>query len=191
MLFRSSFLSEADRIEIAIELLADLDENFLSPLIKTMNQEIEKLRVDLTTNDSLEYASFSSFSQSNVQERFAPPNTEQPLIEYKNFPKLLEDWSCGALEPNQQGAWEQRLTERAILGKRFDKSGDTDSQTLIKAKPMWVSRNPNYRANVGNAQQAGFTVSIGINDLFDRAKDLLYSKAGSLSNQVKIGRAHV
>jgi hypothetical protein len=185
-----AFLGEVDRIMIAIELLADLDENFLAPLLKSMTDEIENLKVEKASEDEYDFASFSSFPNSDkasVQERFAPPNTEQTLIDYKEFPKLLREWSQAALEPEHQGAWELRMTERALLGIPFDKSGDGSEQRLIETRPSWQPKNSNYRASIGNAQKAGFTVHATIGDIYERAKAMINSHAGSLSNQVNMG----
>jgi len=185
-----AFLGEVDRIMIAIELLADLDENFLAPLLKKLSEEIETLKVERSADEEYGFSSFSSFPTSDkasVQERFAPPNTEQTLIDYKEFPKLLREWSQSALEPEMQSAWELRMTERALLGIPFDKTGDGADQKLIEARPNWQPKNSNYRASIGNAQKASFTVYANIGDIYERAKNMINLHAGSLSNQVNMG----
>jgi hypothetical protein len=185
-----SFLGEVDRIMIAIELLADLDENFLVPLLKKLTDEIDNLKVERSKEEEYGFSSFSEFPTSDrapVQERFAPPNTDQTLINYKEFPKSLREWSQAALEPEAQGAWELRMTERALLGIAFDKSGDGAEQKLIEARPAWQPKNSNYRASVGNAQKASFGVYANIGDIYERAKNMINLHAGSLSNQVNMG----
>ena len=185
-----AFLGEVERIRIAIELLADLDENFLAPLLKKLSDEIEALKVERSADEEYGFSSFSSFPTSDktsVQERFAPPNTEQTLIDYKEFPKLLREWSQSALEPEMQSAWELRMTERALLGIPFDKTGDGADQKLIEARPNWQPKDSNYRASIGNAQKASFTIYANIGDIFDRAKNMINLHAGSLSNQVNMG----
>ena len=152
-----TFLGEVDRIMIAIELLSDLDENFLAPLLKKMSEEIENLKEERTADEEYGFSSFSSFPTSDkasVQERFAPPNTEQTLIDYKEFPKLFREWSQSALEPEMQSAWDIRMTERALLGIPFDKAGDGAGQNMIELRPGWQPKNSSYRATIGNAQKA-------------------------------------
>jgi hypothetical protein len=185
-----SFLGEVDRIMIAIELLADLDENFLAPLLEAMSNEIENFRSERANDDAYNFSSFSSFPTSDkasVQERFAPPNTEQTLIDYKEFPKLLREWSQAALEPEHQSAWEIRMTERALLGIPFDKTGDGSDQKLIETRLSWQPKNSNYRASIGNAQRASFSIYANIVDIYERAKSMINLHAGSLSNQVNMG----
>ena len=185
-----TFLGEVDRIMIAIELLSDLDENFLAPLLKKMSEEIENLKEERTADEEYGFSSFSSFPTSDkasVQERFAPPNTEQTLIDYKEFPKLFREWSQSALEPEMQSAWDIRMTERALLGIPFDKAGDGAEQNMIELRPGWQPKNSSYRATIGNAQKASFTFQLGIGDIYDRAKTMINLHAGSLSNQVNMG----
>ena len=187
-----AFLGEVDRIMIAIELLSDLDANFLAPLEKKMAEGIENLKVERSADEESGYG-FSSFAafptsdKSSVQERFAPPNTEQTLIDYKQFPKLFREWSQNALEPEMQSAWDIRMTERALLGIPFDKTGDGADQKLIEVRPGWQPKNSSFRAIVGNAQKASFTFHVSIGDIYDRAKSMINLHAGSLSNQVNMG----
>jgi hypothetical protein len=146
--------------------------------------------VERAEDEEYGFSSFSAFPTSDkasVQERFAPPNTEQTLIDYKEFPKLLREWSQAALEPEAQGAWELRMTERALLGIAFDKSGDGAEQKLVEARPAWQPKNSNYRASIGNAQKASFGVYANIGDIYERAKNMINLHAGSLSNQVNMG----
>jgi len=185
-----AFLGEVDRIMIAIELLADLDQNFLLPLLNKISAQTEALREERSKDTDFGFASFSTFPISDnapVQERFSPPNTEQTLIDYKKFPKLLREWSQSALEPEMQGAWELRMTERALLGIPFDKTGDGADQKMIEARPNWQPKNSSYRASVGNAQKASFTIHAKIGDIYDRAKNMINLHAGTLSNQVNMG----
>ena len=100
---------------------------------------------------------------------------------------MLREWSQAALEPEHQNAWEIRMTGRALLGKPFDKSGDDSDQKLIEARPSWQPKNSNYRASIGNAQRAGFSIYASIGDIYERAKSMINNHAGSLSNQVNMG----
>lgn len=189
-----TWLSEVDRIMIAIEVLADLDENFLAPLIKSISDKGEELRVELkrdpAENEDLDFNSFPKLPQSDkerVQERFSPPETEQTLINYKEFPRLLREWSQSALDPSQASDWAIRLVQHATLGKAFDKAGDDEEQRMIRLSPNWQPKNSNYRSRSGNAQRAGFKVDIGVEEVFDRAKDMISDRAGALSRQVNMG----
>ena len=186
-----AFLGEVDRIMIAIELLADLDENFLAPLLKKLTDGIDELKTQRDESEEEdEFSSFSNFPNSDrdpVQKRFAPPNTDQTLIDYQEFPKLLREWSQSALDPDTQDSWALRLTERALLGKPFDSTGDGEAQILLEASPSWQPKNSSYRATIGNAQRAGFTFNLNIMDIFDRAKNMIYLHSGALSIKVNMG----
>ena len=81
-----------------------------------------------------------------LTSKFAPANTDQSLIDYLDFPQLLEEWAKQVLDGNEQSTWQNRLIERAIRGVDYDKVGDGKAQTLIRLQPRWAPQNSNFRS---------------------------------------------
>jgi hypothetical protein len=182
----TNIITEAERINLAIDLLRDLDKNFIAGLLASIEDAAESLKASLTADD-LDYPSFPDLDQEMVPNRFAPPNTEQSLIDYRDFRVLLEQWSKNAISSEIQGSWKTRLVDRAIRSVPFDESGDTKPQRLIKLEPRWVPSNSSARAQLGNATAAGFRIKADVQDFFEQTKNMLSYYAGSLSDQVNMG----
>ena len=182
----TNILTEAERINLAIDLLRDLDKNFIAGLLTSIQDSAEALKASLGSDD-LDYPSFPDLDQDLVPARFAPPNTEQSLIDYKEFRQLLEQWSKNVLPPAIQGSWKTRLIDRAIRGVPFDESGDSKSQKLIGLEPRWVPTNSAARAQLGNATTAGFRIVSDVQDFYDQALAMVTYHAGALSDQVNMG----
>jgi len=182
----TSRITEAARINLAIELLRDLDKNFIGGLLASTQDALDMLKTSLSSDD-INYASFPDLDQEGVPARFAPPNTEQSLIDYKDFRLLLEQWSKNVLAAAIQGSWKNRLVDRAIRGVPFDSTGDTVPQKLIQLEPRWVPVDSSARAQMGNATAAGFIITSDVQDFYEQTVDMLTSHAGSLSDQINMG----
>jgi hypothetical protein len=130
----------ADRIRVAMELLIDLDKNFLAPLMHEIEMSAEKLKTSTAVQGS-DFDSFPALGDSQISARFAPANTDQSLIDYTEFPALLEEWSKRVLDGAEQSTWQTRLVERAIRGVDYDKLGDGKTQTMIGFQPRWAPQN--------------------------------------------------
>jgi len=177
----------ADRIQVAIELLKDLDKNFIVPLLQSIEKTIDKLKTSISAQDS-DFDSFPTLGDKEISVRFAPANTDQSLIDYKSFPKLLQDWSKQVLDGVEEASWRNRLVERVIKGVDFDANGDHRNQTLITFEPRWSPQNREYRATInGSPTSAGFIFRDEYLEILEFAQDMLSSKSGSLSDQINMG----
>ena len=177
----------ADRIQVAIELLKDLDKNFLEPLMREIEMSAEKLKTSTAAQGS-DFDSFPTLGDTQISARFAPANTDQSLIDYTEFPQLLEDWSKQVLDGNQQGSWQTRLVERAILGVDYDKVGDGRPQTMIKFQPRWSPQNSNFRSSIsGSPTTAGFIFRDEYLEFLEFTQEMLTTKSGSLSDMINMG----
>ena len=182
----AGFLTQADRIDIAIELLADLDANFLAGLHKELSKAIDMLKIS-AGNEQNGFSNFPSLEDVEMQTRFAPPNTEQSLIDYKVFPQLLSQWAQEVIGPELAGSWRNRLIERVIRGVNYDPTGDESDQTLIKLEPAWAPKNADYRKQLGTPQIASHTIVADVVELRNRARRMINSKSGTLSDHVNMG----
>ena len=177
----------ADRIQVAIELLIDLDKNFVAPLAQSIEKTIDKLKTSISSTES-EFDSFPTLGETDISAKFAPANTDQSLIDYKDFPKLLEQWSKQVLDGNDESSWKNRLVERVIKGVDYDSNGDTRPQTLIQFEPRWSPQNREYRSSVtGSPTSAGFIFRDEYLEFLEFAQEMLSSKAGSLSDKINMG----
>jgi hypothetical protein len=177
----------ADRIQVAIELLLDLDRNFLHPLAQDIQLRIDKLKSSLAVQES-EFDSFPTLGESQISQRFAPANTDQSLIDHNDFPKLLEEWAMQVLDGNEQSTWQNRLVERVIRGVDYDKIGDGKAQTLIKFQPRWAPQNSNFRSSIsGSPTTAGFIFRDEYLEFLEFSQEMLSSRAGSLSDKINMG----
>jgi hypothetical protein len=177
----------ADRIQVAIELLIDLDKNFLVPLLQSLEKTIDKLKTSLSAQGS-EFDSFPTLGDKDISPKFAPANTDQSLIDYKDFPKLLEQWSKQVLDGTDEASWKNRLVERVIKGVDFDSNGDNRNQTLISFEPRWSPQNREYRASLnGSPTSAGFIYRDEYLEILEFAQEMLSSKSGSLSDKINMG----
>ena len=177
----------ADRIQVAIELLIDLDKNFLAPLMKDIEVKIEKLKESITAKES-DFDSFPTLGDKQISSKFAPANTDQSLIDYLDFPQLLEEWAKQVLDGNEQSTWQNRLIERAIRGVDYDKVGDGKAQTLIRLQPRWAPQNSNFRSSIsGSPTTAGFIFRDKYYEFLEFCQEMLSSRAGSLSDKINLG----
>jgi len=177
----------ADRIQVAIELLVDLDKNYLAPLMQDIEVKSEKLKSSIATQGS-DFDSFPTLGDSQISAKFAPANTDQSLIDHNDFPRLLEEWSKQVLDGNEQSSWQNRLVERAIRGVDYDKVGDGKPQTLISFQPRWAPQNSNFRSSVsGSPTTAGFIFRDEYLEFLEFSQEMLSSKAGSLSDKINMG----
>jgi hypothetical protein len=179
-------ITEAERIKLAIELLRDLDKHFIAGLLSSIKDAAEQLKSSFRSNE-LDIRSFPNLDHEGVPVRFALPKTEQSLIDWVNFRKLLEQWSKSVLENNIQGSWKTRLVDRAIRGLPFDPAVDDKKQKLIRLEPRWVPQNSDARAQMGNATEAGFVITADVQDFYDQASTMLSEHSGSLSDQINMG----
>ncbi len=177
----------ADRIQVAIELLNDLDKNFLEPLMREIEVSAEKLKTSTAAQGS-DFDSFPTLGDSQISARFAPANTDQSLIDYTEFPSLLEEWSKQVLDGAEQASWQTRLIERAIRGVDYDKLGDGKTQTMICFQPRWAPQNSNFRSSIsGSPTSAGFIFRDEYLEFLEFTQEMLTSKAGSLSDMINMG----
>lgn len=191
----ANMLTESDRIDLAIELLKDLDANFLANLQRALEDAAEGLRTSARSADKqkaegendVDFSSFPTLEEGTIPSRFAPPNTEQSLIDYKEFPGLLEKYAQDALEGDEKSLWKPRLIERAIKGIAFDPSGDGQQPDFIKIEPRWVPLNSLARSGSGAAQSAGFSFIGDISTLLARTTEMLSFNSGPLSSAINMG----
>jgi hypothetical protein len=177
----------ADRIRVAIELLTDLDKNFLVPLMAEIETSSEKLKTSTAAQGS-EFDSFPTLGDKQISARFAPANTDQSLIDYTEFPTLLEEWSKQVLDGSEQSTWQTRLVERAIRGVDYDKLGDGKTQTMIKFQPRWAPQNSSFRSSVsGSPTTAGFIFRDEYLEFLEFTQEMLTTKSGSLSDMINMG----
>jgi hypothetical protein len=192
----ASFLGEAGRIDLAIELLIDLDANFLAGLLTSMEEASKSLRSNVRISSSatdsgedvIDISTFPKLDGGVISAKFAPANTEQSLIDYKDFPKLLEQYAQDVLDGDQKSSWKPRLIERAIKGISYDPSGNSEAPDLIKIEPRWVPINSLARTGEQTAaQSAGFNFIVDIPSLLARTTEMLTFKSGSLSKAINMG----
>jgi hypothetical protein len=177
----------ADRIRVAIELLTDLDKNFLVPLMAEIETSSEKLKTSTSVQGS-EFDSFPTLGVKQISARFAPANTDQSLIDYTEFPTLLEEWSKQVLDGSEQSTWQTRLVERAIRGVDYDKLGDGKTQTMIKFQPRWAPQNSSFRSSIsGSPTTAGFIFRDEYLEFLEFTQEMLTTKSGSLSDMINMG----
>ena len=181
-------LNDAERIGIAIDLLSDLNANFLLPLKAALETSIDTLRSDREKKEYrfTEFAEFPDGDKTAVPEKFKPVSTEESLIDMSEFPILLRKWTEEAIDPKYHDNWKSRIIERAFLGKKLDYLGDDEMQTAVTVKSAWIPEGENYKTE-GYPQQASFSLNILVGDVYPRVKDLIQNRAGALTDKVRMG----
>ena len=155
--------------------------------MKDIEVKIEKLKESITAKES-DFDSFPTLGDKQISSKFAPANTDQSLIDYLDFPQLLEEWAKQVLDGNEQSTWQNRLIERAIRGVDYDKVGDGKAQTLIRLQPRWAPQNSNFRSSIsGSPTTAGFIFRDKYYEFLEFCQEMLSSRAGSLSDKINLG----
>lgn len=181
-------LADSERIGIAIELLTDLNKNFLHPLKNAVISRIEDLESDILKKEHKfkEFVEFPDSDKTAVPEKFKPVSTEESLIDMSEFPTLLREWTQASIDPQVKDNWKARVIERAFLGKKLDFLGDDEVQSAVVIKSAWIPEGVNYKIE-GYPQAASFSLNILVSDIYPRVKDMIQNRAGFLTEKVRMG----
>ena len=157
----TEFISESLRMNIAAEIMADFEENFLKEFEQTIRNTAEKLQI-VATDDKDEngeenrFPTFADIPTKVIPPQFKASVVEQLLIDPATYPEELENLVKISVSDSAQNWWK-RIVERSLLGTLLDSRGDNEMPTLFYVDASWVPNNEAYRKD-GGSQRAQFTL---------------------------------
>lgn len=148
------FITNSIRMEIAAELMADLEENFLKELEQLIRNTAEKLQIVSTDDkdengDENRFPSFADIPSRVIPAQFKASVVEQLLIDPGTYPAELENLVKSSVPDSSQNWWN-RIIERSLLGTLLDQRGDSEMPTLFKIDASWVPNNESFRKEGGS-----------------------------------------
>jgi len=136
---------DADRFEIAAELIEDLSLGLLKPLLRALRFSRARLAESVNADALLDgrpntWPTMPEFNRP-VPTQLRPGSTERVLIQPDTYQQVLQEevQACLANEQDRQ-AWRNILRERAALGQVLD-TGVPDGTSLFVSTVGWVPQN--------------------------------------------------
>ena len=161
-----SYRAEASLKQTVATLLADMSENFIEPLRKTL-LDAQK---GLLTNKE-EFASWSTEDSVSVPKKFSPSKNEKLLIETKEYPAEFAELVNNSV-PSEKRANSMRVViDEVIMGGLAIPDLDRRNYwTLVTTSRDWVPTIREAREDSQQASQtAAFDISLNPNDYLERA----------------------
>ncbi|MCX6453281.1 MAG: hypothetical protein NT174_09505 [Actinobacteria bacterium] len=159
------------RLELTAAMFKDLQDNFLNPLI----QSLELAKANLQKRSGLGQLDDGSANPFQIAPRFGipvpaqfrPGSTEHVLLDPNNFEMELRRETQNVLKDAEKDVWQSMLVERGALGCSLEKDSP-EEQTLISRSNSWIPLDPQAAvANVG-AMKASFSVADSFESHVDR-----------------------
>jgi hypothetical protein len=150
----------------AIDLVADLRDSFLRPLLESVRRELEELSVQEAATTAGQPSVAATWPTGDmVPSRFEPATNERIIDPVAEYPEVFVEnvmATVGADDPT--GAVRQAVVQ-VITGRRRNRR-----QSVVVAVGNWVPRTEAYRPrNAGPMGPARFEVRLGLTELLDRA----------------------
>ena len=169
----ASFIPNAITREIAQELLADLDENFLRPLETAIKNTRSELSIRATAQkaangDPNPFPNFANIPSGTIPAKFEASEIERLLIPVTSYPTELDRLVQESLPESERSNWWSRLVERMTLGTFLDQRGDEQIPALISVTSPWVPQNAQLRPVTGGAQRGQFSLPVDPMHFIDR-----------------------
>ena len=178
LLKSTEFIINALRMNLASELMLDLDSSFLQPLEMSLRNSTSELLISATSpqnraGEKNPFPDFANITTGVIPERFNPSVVERLLIDVATFPRQLESLVQQSLDESLQNNWENRFIERVTLGTHLDARGDDENPTLIKMRATWVPQNASARRHSEGAQKAQFEIITDPEQYVERNREWL------------------
>ena len=129
LLKATEFITNALRMNLASELMLDLDNSFLQPLEMSLRNSVTELLISATSpqnraGEKNPFPDFANITTGVIPERFNPSVVERLLIDVSTFPQQLQTLVRQSLDESLQNNWENRFIERITLGTKLDSRGE-------------------------------------------------------------------
>lgn len=178
LLKATEFITNALRMNLASELMLDLDNSFLQPLEMSLRNSVSELLISATSpqnraGEKNPFPDFANITTGVIPERFNPSVVERLLIDVSTFPEQLQTLIRQSLDESLQNNWENRFIERITLGTKLDSRGDSEMPSLIKMRATWVPQNAAARRHSEGAQKAQFEMMTDPEQYIERNRDWL------------------
>jgi hypothetical protein len=176
----AELIVDATRMNLAVEIMLDLDANLLSPLEESLRNNEILLRdaVDAKFNVNNEPNTFPSLTNlrtKSVPARFNASVVERLLIPTSSYPHEVERLVKESVVEENRTNWIPLLTERMALGTAIDEQGANEKPDLIIVQGRWIPQKKEIRKYDLGQQKAHFNLLTDPIKYFYKARDLLLS----------------
>ena len=136
---------DADRFEIAANLVDDLAQNLLQPLLKSVRFARAELAASVNSNQLPDgrpnnWPLLPEFGKP-VPTQLLPGATERVLIQPERYQEVLREEVQACLKDGQdKSSWRSLLRERAALGQVLD-TGENDGRGIIEDVVTWIPQD--------------------------------------------------
>jgi hypothetical protein len=174
----ADLLVDASRMNLAAEIMVDLEANLLAHLEETVKNKEILLRdavdskFDVNNEPNL-FPSFTNLRTGAIPSRFNSSVVERLLIPTNSYPKEVERLVKSSVVEERRANWMALLTERITLGTAIDEQGDSESPDLFIVQARWVPQKKEVRKYDVGQQKASFNLLSDPMDYFDRARKWL------------------
>ena len=176
----AELIVDATRMNLAAEIMIDLEANLLAQLEESLrNKEIllrdaVEAKFDVNNEPNL-FPSFTNLRTGAIPARFNASVVERLLIPTNNYPKEVEHLVKESVVEERRANWLSLLTERTTLGTAIDEQGDKEKPDLIVVQSRWIPQKKEVRKYDLGQQKASFDLLSDPMDYFDRSRDWLLS----------------
>lgn len=184
---------DADRFELAASTAEDLAENFLQPLLRSLQFCRAQLNESVTT-DRLEDGRPNDWPLMPVfgkpiPSQLRPGATERVLIEPETYETVLQTEVQATLAGEEdRKAWRSVMRERAALGQILS-TGEAKKQGFLEVVSNWIPADPQASTSRLSGVRAEFRAPKNFSQIQEQVADWLADvETGSgLANFMKQG----
>lgn len=166
---------DADRFDIAAELVKDISQGLLEPLLKTVRYSRAQLSeavngAKLPDGRPNNWPLLPQFGNP-LPTQMLPGATERVLIKHTTYENVLQQEVQGTLTDKQdRNNWRKILRQRAALGQVLD-SGEYEAPGIISGTAEWVPMNSKATASRAMGAQAEFKAPRHFETIINQMED--------------------
>lgn len=153
---------DADRFEIAANLVDDLAQKLLEPLLKSVRFARAELAASVNSNQLPDgrpnnWQLLPEFGKP-VPTQLLPGATERVLIQPERYQEVLQEEVQACLKDGQdKSSWRRLLRERAALGQVLD-TGENDGRGIIEEVVKWIPQDSHASTARVSGEAAEFAI---------------------------------
>jgi len=175
-------LADANRFDLAADLLTDFQENVLEALRKTLRNGHSSLQANvearLVDGDRNPFEGLADLRKDTVPVRLQPAMTERLLIPVGSFPAEMDRLIKGSVEQGQTGRATERFLESCMLGTALDARGEPggaeSAPRLLTVEANWIPKDERARGSLrDNPQPLKTSIPVFPMQYVERVRDEL------------------
>lgn len=164
--------AEAEVRELAVEMIPDLVQNLLNPLIEAIEYGKERLQSDIISGADGRSSVVSTWPQGDIVPSHLKPSPNEFLLEPSdNYPTILSSLIAKTVG-NERPVEARVIAERQVL--LGVENSDEGKQQLVTLERAWVPRSHKFHDSPSAVPAtARFTITAGAEDVLHRARTWL------------------